>query len=313
MEEVIAKLIEAVAGKGGTIIASKDLHPHDHCSFGHTTEKNCKNKKDYNDNNLTMEKRYVNAFPSHCSFNITDGWVVPQGAPDTPFCKGLPPAHRPPFCAQSDYIGAELTSGIEAAMTKVAKGSQQLVYQVFKGIHHDYDSFSAMPHKESKGSVAVSADETAYTGGFALPTTRDQACKALGNFNAKECYPKKSEIDNVGKDGGLVPIASILKQRSINHVIVVGLVYDFCVKETALFAQELDTGTDIKIQVPAGLVRPSFDGKPGSPYTNVACVEPDGKVPNFCKKGGGTTPLLQSVAQDLKDGKVSLINIIQPS
>ena len=52
-------------------------------------EEKCSNRKDKNEAE-TENVRYVNEFPSHCSFTVSGGRAVPQKAAATPFCQSLP-------------------------------------------------------------------------------------------------------------------------------------------------------------------------------------------------------------------------------
>lgn len=109
-------------------------------------------------------------------------------------------------------------------------------------------------------------------------------------------------------------VPEILLDRGITKVWVVGLVYDFCVSETAIFGmQGLSLWTDFEgnteggitpevvreqgyygVTVLTDLTRPSFDGKPGAPFTAGICDGPDDpENPAFCTEGGGTLPSFQ--------------------
>jgi len=452
----ISELIRTAAEKGATIIASKDLHPSSHCSF--KSEGACKNTKDYLNMEFTADKRYVNEFPSHCSFEKEDDkeFVVPQAAPETPFCKALsqfvfkgpaPPGH---FCADEHFIGAAFDDDIAAALAAVP---QSQVEVVFKGFDPEYDSFSAIPHlanfydpyaeeevaadeetdeedaadldgydddqveeigagvkresgddvvaketddkpqektadasaaaaavppvmegpfallqadeepiddkpvsadegttadtepQEAKADVTEASDvtdkaddvatdsiepaveeewpqeewhepsmESLRTGGFALPAERAKACH--GKWNEEQCYPTKDEVDDP-LNGGLRSIMTILNERKIKKIIVVGLVYDFCVKETAVFASEAarmvigglegwDAAGEAAVAVLADLTRPSFDGKPGFPYTEELCQ--DGRSEGaYCTSGAGTVQTFGKVRDDLAANAVGVI------
>merc|ERR1711862_345113 len=92
-------------------------------------------------------------------------------------------------------------------------------------------------------------------------------------------------------------ITDIIKDKGITKMLVVGLVYDYCVSETSIFATEAaETGAiaEVDVQVLADYTRPSFDGKPGAPFTEVICDGPlDSTTPSFCLRGGGTTPCIK--------------------
>jgi len=104
-------------------------------------------------------------------------------------------------------------------------------------------------------------------------------------------------------------VASIMNERGIDNIIVVGLVYDFCVKETAIFATEAKEAGVLKKQpkvtVIADLTRPAFDGKPGAPYNSAACPTV-GYGSSFCEEGFGTTALHEQVLKDFEADNVGV-------
>ena len=59
----VAVLITNMSSRGATIIANKDYHPSEHCSF--TGNDVCLNTKYFVLEDLTASLRYVNVFPSH--------------------------------------------------------------------------------------------------------------------------------------------------------------------------------------------------------------------------------------------------------
>lgn len=299
----VAGLIGSFASNGALIVASKDMHPHDHCSFQGEGENACMNTKDYESEERTADQRYVNEFPSHCSFEVSDdGQVVPQSAPATPFCRSLPAGSRPPFCSDDSFVGIAFDDVILEALSSAPVDQVEVVY---KGFDTHFDSFSAMPHLSHLVVGTVDDEERARTGGYALPLERARNCH--GGWESHSCYPTIAELTDAGYTAGaeytppqlrygpMRSLPSILRNRSITKLVVVGLVYDFCVSETAIFGVEgsqlwLDSGAaGGSITVLADLTRPSFDGKPGAPYTAGICDgHQDPTQPAYCSAGGGT-------------------------
>jgi len=293
----IATLIEEMSASGALIVASKDFHPDDHCSFGGT----CLNKKGSND------VRYMNYFPSHCTWQYKDGVAMPQSAPETPFCTQFDVANSPPFCLQDDYVGAEFDDTILKALSGVPAAQVEVVY---KGFDINYDSFSAFPHVQTAGDD-VTAEETERTGGYALPEDRARDCH--GRWEETECLPSVTEFESITQpsSGPATPVLrsvpDILLAKSIDKVVVVGLVYDFCVGETAMFGSDgrsLWHATDPEITVLAELARPSFDGKPGSPF--VCDTDPTG----FCSDGGGTRPTFTQWKASMEANSVTVTRVV---
>ncbi|CAJ1422500.1 unnamed protein product [Effrenium voratum] len=286
---VNSKMVEAIekaAAAGSMIIASKDFHPSRHCSFG--GEEKCSNRKDKNEAE-TENVRYVNEFPSHCSFTVSGGRAVPQKAAATPFCQSLPEEIRALiFCSDPDFVGTDFEPAIGEALSKVPAAQVEVM---FKGFHEHYDSFSAMHHQVRRDCHSRTKDNPSrFTGSFALPAAEAASCHGKWDTDAS-CYPSKSQLDD---SDGLRSFSSILSAKGIQKMVVVGLVYDYCVKETAIFTKE---NTDLEVTVLANLVRPSFDGKPGAPFTGFLCDGED-LGNGFCSAGGGTTAAHEKVLED---------------
>merc|ERR1712048_472707 len=103
-----------MAAKGATIVASKVIHPMEHCSFNAT----CKNTKDYTHMKFTSDQRYVNVFPEHCSYKVEEGKVVPQKAQETPFCS-VEGHKNLAFCMDPDAVGTAFDSKVAAALSEI--------------------------------------------------------------------------------------------------------------------------------------------------------------------------------------------------
>lgn len=314
--EGIGSLVKRANKHGATIIASKDFHSPDHCSFN----ANCKNQKNYKRLKMERGQRYINDFPNHCTFHFEKGskYAVPQRAPENPFCVGLkknvfkgkvPPGH---FCGKKKFKGAAFYPKLE---TILKKASAKHVEVVFKGFNKHYDSFSASPHIQ--GNHTPQKEEVKYTGGYAIPAAR--AAKCHGKWNRPKCHPTKEEMEHPDKH--MRSVVDILNERKIKRIIVTGLVFDFCVKETSMFAMEAaaeakagrygwNAAGHAEAHVLAHLARPSFDGKPGAPYSAAACHNsPAGGAHkgNYCTRGSGTTALYKKVLKDYHSKGVKVV------
>lgn len=131
----------------------------------------------------------------------------------------------------------------------------------------------------------------------------DHACRGCVAEAGMYCVLRRPEPQPMRS------LPSILLDRGITKIYVVGLVYDFCVAETAIFGMEgLSLWTNFEqtesgitpevireqgyygVTVLTDLTRPSFDGKPGAPYTQGMCDgSEDPANPAFCTEGAGTT------------------------
>lgn len=242
----IVTAIDKVKEAGGLVVATKDYHPLDHCSFWET--KKCQNSpeaanyyaKKANDKYKT--NRYINDFPAHCVGTVdgqvnadTDAdWKSESEAQFT----GHPAAPHVP--RQSETM---LHPDITVAMKDYPRS-----HIAYKGLSRDYESFGAFPMtlepEKNKVGAKLWLDEDG------------QARK----FTDKE-NPPKSDIDDflqspTTDSRKFQALQDFLTKEKITQVLVVGYVYDFCVKETAIGAKQQGFDTTVL----TGAARPAGDG-----------------------------------------------------
>lgn len=269
---VLDKAISEFAGEKGKfkkVIASRDYHPVDHCSFGEIQNKagKCLNK---NDEKMCLtanemydkrdcEKRYQNDFPVHC--------VIPETlesdtctSPDTYNVEE--PSWDNACWANKD--GSLLTDEIESILTRY-EGTADVV---FKGYSKNVESFSAFKHVHSH----MKEENKAKTGGCS-----PQSCKDL------KCMPTVAELENKKK----CQVIEDLIPEDAKSIIIVGLVYDFCVGESSLNAKESFPKKDV--YVVADLARPAAQGVDFAPVRS-------------------TGEELKAVTQHLLDSGVYVVN-----
>eukprot|EP00929_Paragymnodinium_shiwhaense_P099331 TRINITY_DN6094_c0_g1_i4.p1 TRINITY_DN6094_c0_g1~~TRINITY_DN6094_c0_g1_i4.p1 ORF type:complete len:348 (-),score=40.45 TRINITY_DN6094_c0_g1_i4:276-1319(-) len=320
----MADFVRQAAAKGASIIASKDYHPIDHCSFAHARD--CQNRD--------ASGRYRNQLTAHCAFKATgdDVPTVPIKAQESKFCQdfrpqgGEPPEKDPeswavpPFCQDDAFVGVDFDDSLAEVFKSIPPSQFDLV---FKGIDEHYESFGSIARAQSTLS-----EEVQRTGGFALPEKQDDSCH--GRWAEGRCYPTprqlrdaKSHIRNItarldtgGHGGGhdLRPATDILVRRGINKVIVVGLVYDFCVADTSLFAADLAlwAGLSLDVSVIADLTRPALDGKPGGPYGGASFCRDNAVAadePQFCVRGAGTTWNHRTTLNNMRAAGVEVVRL----
>lgn len=350
----ILQLAEAFVKKGGMVVATKDLHPEVHCSFEHqTTQKHCKNSKDSH----IHKDRYQNDFPPHCTYKFNEaGKAHPLPSNEAPFCvKFGGNALNLPFCTAS-HVGANFEE-------KFAKGLKNILEQrrynstrdstvswsgadkvrvVYKGFNEHFDSFSGIAHLKTKtdeGSTqTIEALEAIYTGGYSLPSVELEkaGCLTAEKLESSDCYPSKDQMAEPHTQ--MHSLLDIIDENSITHVVTVGLVYDFCVKETSIFAREAKDATHpvtkkkygkLEVTMLADLASPAFDGKPGAPYmcekgpegpqwAAKPMVPTDFRMPMdakdtqenpvwpYCRKGLATTFHHEKVFKDYQDAGVEV-------
>lgn len=299
----IDKLARNMAGKGATIIASKDFHPADHCSF--EGQKPCSNTKGYDDDAFHLGKRYVNEFPSHCTYTLQGGRVVPQEGGETPFCQN--PGHKKLPACSDGFVGSALHPKIHDLMQDLGRANPKQAEIVFKGINKDYDSFSVIPHTVSEGKADFDKKEQEWTGGYAIPLKRKEGCYKDESVDGEKCLPTAMEIKDASNK--MRSMQTIFKENGITNIVALGLVFDFCVKETAIFATQLKLepkSAPLSATVLADLARPSFDGKPGVPYVGAVCTAKTAEG-DYCTTGSGTTADHQNSLKDYQAAEVEVV------
>ena len=113
----IGETAKRFANRGAFVVASKDYHPNNHCSFYTTTQQCLNNNTQYPDYQV-----YQNSFPPHCMYNITTAEVMKSTA--------------------GDFIGADLHENLAPHMQDLWDNGQGAI--VFKAFHPDWESFSAL-------------------------------------------------------------------------------------------------------------------------------------------------------------------------
>eukprot|EP00419_Tripos_fusus_P077683 CAMPEP_0172904242 /NCGR_PEP_ID=MMETSP1075-20121228/172209_1 /TAXON_ID=2916 /ORGANISM="Ceratium fusus, Strain PA161109" /LENGTH=563 /DNA_ID=CAMNT_0013761231 /DNA_START=20 /DNA_END=1711 /DNA_ORIENTATION=- len=355
----IVKLAEAFVKEGGMVVATKDLHPEGHCSFEHqTSQKHCKNSKDPH----IHGNRYQNDFPPHCTYRLDEaGKAKPLPSNEAPFCVEFGGnALKLPFCKAS-HVGANFEEEFAFGLKRIVEerrynstrdstaswSGADKVRVVYKGFHGDFDSFSAIAHLKTKIGEAntdtVEAPEATYTGGYSLPSAelKNANCLSAAKLESADCHP--SEDHMVDPHTKMQSLLDIIHENGITHIVTVGLVYDFCVKETAIFAREAKNAThpvthktygNIEVTMLANLASPAFDGKPGAPYmcekgpggpTWADKFHTDFRMPvdakdaegnpvwPYCKKGLGTTSSHEAAFADYKGAGVEVRKLSQQS
>jgi len=188
------------ANRGGFIIASKDYHPNNHCSFLNINKECLNNDTQYPDFQI-----YQNSFPPHCMYNVTTGDVMNSIA--------------------GEFIGAALHEDLAHHMQDLWEFDQGLI--VFKAFHPDWESFSAFQF------ISGYTTSWNFTGGWGIP---DSMMNLGSDEMLDEIYPSKTELDT--HPVGWTSLSSILRQKNIKRIFVSGLVFDYCVKDTSIYSFE---------------------------------------------------------------------------
>jgi len=305
-----ATLIKEFSKKGALIIASKVFQPKDHCGFSGNANI-CRNLQDHKGHEFTVEQRYQSEVPDHCTYEERGFRNVPQGAPETAFCRSFGDVHSesysgPPWCLDETFVGTDFDDEIRIVLASLKSDQVEVV---FKGFSAHYQSFSAFPSQMPPDTEEKIA-EMESTGGFALPKNRAAECHGHWDKPDGECYPRTHEMDSDarGGDDNMRSTIDIMKARGIEHVVVVGLTFDYSVGDTAIFATQaaaVNVLPGLRVEVLADLARPSFDGKPGAPYASQRCDAGRAKG-NLCTVGGGTLPAYKAWLYDLEGNGVDV-------
>lgn len=256
----IVHLIEATSSAGGTVIASMDYHSPEHCSFKglrnvSTNERigseTCKNEVFLTEADTKME-RYHNKFPPHTQFEEIEG---EQGSPTYPM-----------FGAR---LEPQILQALGSATEKAAQSNDTgAVEIVFKGFNDDKDSFSAMQHITAGESEEGDLNEEKFTGAFALMEGMPSYC--FEGSPGFDCFPTRAQLDEPSMKMRSMTriIQKRLTERPVKQVLVTGLVFDFCVKETAIYTKQFvehlfPKGDGPRVMIPMALARPALEGLPG--------------------------------------------------
>lgn len=231
----IGETAKRFANRGAFIVASKDYHPNNHCSFYTTTQQCLNNNTQYPDYQV-----YQNSFPPHCMYNITTGEVMKSTA--------------------GEFIGADLHENLAPHMQDLWDNDQGAI--VFKAFHPDWESFSALQFIDGYTT------SWNFTGGWAIP---DSMMSSGSENMLDQVYPTKAELESYPV--GWTSLATVLRQKNVKRIFVCGLVFDYCVKDTSIYSFENIVGENpwetpegaynySKVQtfVITDLARPSADG-----------------------------------------------------
>jgi len=245
----LAKVIDTVSRRGGDVIASRDYHSREDCSFkGRDAATKAKNGQGcVNVQHLRAadeDGRYHNSFPPHTVFDYKDGRAMPTNG-----------------ALEQELIRSALH---HAKLAAEERGDPEAVETVYKGFHPSIDSFSAFPH------YYTASEAEDWTGGFAMRPSVPSAC--LGRNAAAEaaCYPREGDLLNATTAEGMARTDEIVRDRmrvkKIDKIVVTGLVFDFCVKETAIYVRkwlDLNGLKSTRVMIPVELARPALEGLPG--------------------------------------------------
>jgi len=223
------------ANRGAFVVASKDFHPDNHCSFADSAQECLNNNTKYPD-----FQGYQNSFPPHCMFNSTTGEVMKSTA--------------------GDFIGAALHQDLEPHMQQLVENGQGAI--VFKAFHTEWESFSAFQFIDKYKT------QWNFTGGWAIPNSM---MKIASDVKIDSVYPSKAEHESYPE--GWTSLGDLLRQRNIKRIFVGGLVFDYCVKDTSIYSFQNIGGEnpwespegaykyeDVKTFVITDLARPAADG-----------------------------------------------------
>jgi nicotinamidase-related amidase len=296
----LREFITARFNEGATIVASLDYHPKLHCGVTGDCDNSHGPFMNYSgtaydgkvlDDYSYYEGRYINRFPPHCEYFFGAG-ADKRSAPSE---------------------GAKYHKGISGLFYELLakEEARDRVHTVFKGFNPKKDSFSAIatyvPAAARTEDMAPDAHEE-FTGGFALSgnsgtyTPWPRHCyetESKDNLHAPaDCFPTKSQLENPNAaNNGMFSIAEVLakiqeQKGQFDRIIVTGLVFDFCVKETAFNAQALFPGK--QVIVPIELARPACEG---------------GLVPDFAYKpaGLGTTEIIERTEMEYEVRGIKLV------
>jgi len=289
----IAAEIDAVKGAGGLIIATKDYHPLDHCSFiGQAVCSNAaasaymyaSKAKEQSFSYEYETNRYINSFPPHCvgtNDGITKEGSIPAdwtstGEPVDKMFEQHPLREKPPVESGTDLH--EIVSGAMLGYTRS--------FVAYKGFSRDFESFGAFPLKGESANQTMVGSKLWLDSAGKHPRPYEQFINPTSEaFNTY-----------MSKGVGFKALEVYLREQSISDVRVVGYVWDFCVKETAIGAVQAGFANT---KVLTYATRPAADG-----------ISVDG-VPGVPDSGRLSEPLLGSTAASMNALAQLIANDVQ--
>eukprot|EP00928_Gymnodinium_smaydae_P091270 TRINITY_DN74977_c0_g1_i1.p1 TRINITY_DN74977_c0_g1~~TRINITY_DN74977_c0_g1_i1.p1 ORF type:complete len:448 (+),score=52.28 TRINITY_DN74977_c0_g1_i1:50-1345(+) len=255
----IVNAIKAVKKKGGLVIATKDYHPLDHCSFNDQAP--CLNSKEsavsYNTSDSKYTgNRYTNDFPPHCVGTISGKVSKEQEANwksvDSAQFKTHVAVDKPP-----QSIETTLHKKIEAAM----KGHPRS-FIAYKGFSRDYESFGAFPMQQESEAAKLLVGAKLWLDNEGNVRAFDDAINpSKADFDSYIKSAQEAASDPLAfKSDKFKPLEKHLQELNIDKLLVVGFVYDFCVKETAIGATQQGNLPGVETTVLTDCCRPAIDG-----------------------------------------------------
>eukprot|EP00928_Gymnodinium_smaydae_P075008 TRINITY_DN5801_c0_g2_i1.p1 TRINITY_DN5801_c0_g2~~TRINITY_DN5801_c0_g2_i1.p1 ORF type:complete len:430 (+),score=56.80 TRINITY_DN5801_c0_g2_i1:60-1292(+) len=267
--EQIVNVINAVKAEKGFVVATKDYHPADHCSFyEHCVCKNQDTAATYagtDEADAYTKNRFWNDFPPHC-VGMKEGEVTNDKEPadwktkeDAKFVPIMPTDREP---RQSE---TQLHHDIAAAMKDYDRS-----FIAYKGFDRDYESFGAFPMQGEKENAKRSVGAKIWLENGKEVVFNDEKNPKSEVF---ENYVKETE----NSEASFKPLEEFLKERKIEQLLVVGYVYDYCVKETAIGAMQSKLFKTVTVFLDA--CRPAADGNCNDNTCNFGFLIDSGRDP----------------------------------
>mmetsp|Transcript_56302 Transcript_56302/g.89406 ORF Transcript_56302/g.89406 Transcript_56302/m.89406 type:complete len:592 (+) Transcript_56302:89-1864(+) len=229
----ICSLMEAFHSAGGVVIATKDYHPWDHCSFIGSTDVNFAPRK----NQIFGQSA---GFPPHCV----------QGSAGCNFYKDIRDTMCKLMQADNDRLSAEgRTCGQCRAQSKVQVA--------WKGFHEAVDSFGGI---EYPPDISIGRFKDVYKKSpCQLSCWTGSVILKSSNMVAWESALKPEDVDAppdilaMTFGNSPTPIHQFVRNIGCERVFVCGLVLDVCVVDTCLnaIAKGFDTHMVIDATRPA--------------------------------------------------------------
>jgi nicotinamidase-related amidase len=209
----IIKLIEQYAQQGAFVVATRDYHPHDHCSFN----------------------GYGGPFPAHCVQGSAGSFFHPS------IGKALLEAQR--VSAMSSKMSKKSFGEKGGAVERFPRPNpNSRVEIVFKGFCEEVESFGGIEYGEQyfkdRGEVQKHME-------WNVNSTQYECVSCAGPWTG--CYSFKCSALGETIDAPPDLMAVLSKEKRKLHdmlprkgrLLVVGLAFDFCVLDTAVNAAKL--------------------------------------------------------------------------
>jgi nicotinamidase-related amidase len=212
----IVDLITRFSEKGALVVACRDYHPHDHCSFSGNG----------------------GPFPPHCVQGSAGSFFFPPigAALHTAMHRKDPAIYKRENSKESKGFAKDA----EASHVQLNPGHVEIA---FKGFAEMVDSFGIFKYTEE--TLARRAQFAPHCT-WAVPDTYKEGVTCAGPWSGGFCLKSSSLLEDINAPPDVMaikhkenrPLDAVLKDKTAGRLLIVGLAQDVCVTDSAINASQ---------------------------------------------------------------------------